>query len=105
MKTSKTTFGRAVMWILLFACPCVAWAQQGTVNHDAVLHRDPAGRSKALEHLTAGARVTLVDATADSGFYHVKTEDERKLWVKAAAVPTGKQPDMLSKDELKLLLQ
>jgi hypothetical protein len=45
------------------------------------LRRDPSTKSKTLEHLAAGARVTLVDATPDGGFYHVKTEDDQVGWV------------------------
>jgi hypothetical protein len=86
----KITFGRAVMWMLFVACPCVAWAQQATISHDAVLHRDPSARSKALEHLIADARVTLVDAAPDSGFYHVKTEDDQVGWVTSKSVNISK---------------
>jgi len=75
------TFGRAAMLIFSFACPCLTWAQLGTVSHDAALHRDPSTRSKTLEHLVAGTRVTLVDAIPDSGFYHVKTEDDQVGWI------------------------
>jgi hypothetical protein len=94
MKALTTTFGQAVMWMLLFGCSCSAWAQQATINRDAVLHRDPAGRSKALEHLIAGARVTLVDVTTDSGFYHIKTEDDQVGWVseKFVSIPKAASP-------------
>jgi len=39
-----------------------------------------------LEHLSKGARVTLVDAGADSGFYHVRTEDDLVGWIFAKYV-------------------
>jgi hypothetical protein len=75
------TFGRAAILILSFAYPCLTWAQLGTVSRAAILRRDPSTKSKALEHLAAGTRVTLVDATPDGGFYHVKTEDDQVGWV------------------------
>jgi hypothetical protein len=75
------TFARAAMLILSFACPWLTWAQLGTVSRNVILRRDPVTTSKALEHLVVGTRVTLVDTTPDSGFYHVKTEDDQVGWV------------------------
>jgi uncharacterized protein YgiM (DUF1202 family) len=69
------------MWILVLTCSYSAWAQNATVNQNVVLHRDPTAKSKALEHLIEGDRLTLVDATSDSGFYHVRTEDDQVGWV------------------------
>lgn len=78
----QVTFERAVMmWVLVLACSCSGWAQQATVNRNVVLRRDPTTKSKALDHLVEGARLTLVDATSDSGFYHVRTEDDEVGWV------------------------
>ncbi len=78
----KVTFQTIVMWILfLIACPCSVWAQQATVNRNVILRRDPSTASPTLEHLPKGARVTLVDASPDSGFYHVRTEDDQVGWV------------------------
>src|SRR5260370_19810213 len=82
----KTIFERTMMWILVIACQCCAWAQLATATRNVVLHRDPSSASKALEHLVAGARLTLVDATPDSGFYHVKTEDDQVGWVSSRNV-------------------
>jgi Bacterial SH3 domain len=61
-------------------------AQEAKTNHNVILRRDPNTSSPALEHLTKGTRLTLVDATPDSGFYHVKTEDDRVGWVFAKYV-------------------
>jgi len=78
----KVTFKRISMWILfLVACPCSLWAQQATVKRSVILRRDPSTKSPALEHLLKGARLALVDATPDSGFYHVRTEDDQVGWV------------------------
>jgi uncharacterized protein YraI len=73
--------------VLLFVLwPSCLRAQEASTNHNVILRRDPTTSSPALEHLTKGARLTLVDATSDSGFYHVKTEEDRVGWVFAKYV-------------------
>ena len=64
-----------IMW------PVCLRAQKVTTNHNVILRRDPSTSSPALEHLSKGARLSLVDALPDSGFYHVRTEDDRVGWV------------------------
>jgi hypothetical protein len=86
----KTIFNPARIWLLVIACQCGAWAQLATATRSAVLHRDPSSASKALEHLVVGARVTLVDAAPDSGFYHVKTEDDQVGWVSSKSISVDK---------------
>jgi Bacterial SH3 domain len=56
-------------------------AQQATVSRNVNLRRDPSTSSPILTHLANGSRLTLIDATADSGFYHVRTEDDQVGWV------------------------
>ena len=88
----RLTFNRVLMCLLLILQWSAAWAQQATVNHNVVLHRDPSSKSKTLEHLIQGDRVTLVDAAPDSGFYHVRTEDDQVGWVSTkdvALAPTA----------------
>ena len=69
------------------------WAQQATVSRNVVLRRDPSTSSPALEHLHKGARLTLVDASPDSGFYRVHAEDDQVGWVFAKYVRiSGTQP-------------
>jgi len=79
---------RASLFIILFFafCPARLVAQEAATNHNVILRRDPTTSSPALEHLTKGARLTLVDALPDSGFYHVKTEDDRVGWIFAKYV-------------------
>ena len=62
-------------------CSSSVWAQQATANRNVILRRDPSTSSPALEHLSKGARLTLVDVTPDGGFYHVRTEDDQIGWV------------------------
>src|ERR1700675_64474 len=87
---------RASLFIILFFafCPTRLLAQEATTNHNVILRRDPPPSSPVLEHLTKGARLTLVDALPDSGFYHVKTEDDRVGWIFAryVSISTAEPP-------------
>src|SRR5882672_9967923 len=83
----KITLGRMALCICLIAtCSGPVLAQQATTNHNVILRRDPSKSSPALEHLVKGARLTLVDATPESGFYHVRTEDDQVGWTWAKYV-------------------
>lgn len=62
-------------------CSSPLLAQQATVTHDVVLHRDPSAKSRKIDILPAGARLTLVEANPDSGYYHVQTENDQIGWV------------------------
>jgi hypothetical protein len=73
---------RMAIWtVFLVATPCSVLAQQGLANHNVILRRDPSTSSPALAHLQKGARLALVDSGPDSGFYHVRTEDDQVGWV------------------------
>jgi len=89
-------FNCARLFIVLFfiVTPLCLRAQEATTNRKVILRRDPTTSSPALEHLIKGARLTVVDATPDSGFYHVKTEDDRVGWVfgKYASISTAETP-------------
>ncbi len=75
----------SILFLVLFLSPC-GWAQEATTNHNAILRRDPSTSSPAIEHLQQGARLTLVDTSTTSGFYHVRTEDDQVGWVFAKFV-------------------
>jgi hypothetical protein len=87
---------RASLSIVLFffLWPSCLSAQEATTNRNVILRRDPTTSSPALEHLSKGTRLTLVDALPDSGFYHVKTEDDRVGWVfaKYVSISTAETP-------------
>ena len=89
-------FNCARLFIVLFfiVTPLCLRAQEATTNRKVILRRDPTTSSPALEHLIKGARLTVVDATPDSGFYHVKTEDDRVGWVfgKYVSISTAETP-------------
>lgn len=76
-------------------------AQEATANRNVNLRRDPSTSSPVIAHLVKGDRLTLVDATASSGFYHVRTENDQVGWVwakyvtvsPAAPAPPSPQPE------------
>jgi uncharacterized protein YraI len=69
-------------------------AQQATVNHNVNLRRDPSTSSPILAHLASGSRLTLVDATTDSGFYHVRTEDDQVGWISSKFITVSSNPPL-----------
>ena len=77
-----SAIGKYLPGLFLFALVCSApgRAQQATVTHNAILRCDPLAKSPVVEDLPAGARLTLVDAGPDSGYYHVRTEDDQVGW-------------------------
>jgi Bacterial SH3 domain len=79
----KITSGRNAVGTLLFllAFSTSVLAQQASVRRNVILRRDPSTSSPVLEHLAKGVRITLVDASPDSGFYHVRSEDDQIGWV------------------------
>ena len=78
MKIACTRLAMGLFWL---CCAYSLWAQDGTANRNVILRRDPSTSGPVVDHLASGARVTLVDATADSGFFHVRTEDDLIGWV------------------------
>jgi hypothetical protein len=82
--------------LLFVVWPSCFCAQEATTNHQVILRRDPTTSSPTLEHLSKGARLTLVDALPDSGFYHVKTENDRVGWVfaKYVTISTAEIPSL-----------
>ena len=74
----QVTLRRATIFALFSViCSSSGWAQLATANRNVILRRDPSTSSPALEHLQQGARLAVVDAARDSGFYHVRTEDTK----------------------------
>jgi hypothetical protein len=78
--------------LFLLACPLAIRAQNATTNRNSNLRRDPTTTSPVIAHLPQGARLTLVDLNPDSGFYHVRTEDDQVGWITSAALTISKAP-------------
>jgi len=68
-------------------------AQQGITKRSVVLRRDPSRSSPILAHLEKSERVVLVDASLDSGFYHVRTEDDQIGWVISSNITVSPVPE------------
>jgi SH3 domain-containing protein len=88
----KRSVVRTLVPALLSLLPMLVPAQEATTSRNANLRRDPSTGSPILVLLHRDARLTLVDATADSGFYHVRTEDDQVGWVYAALVTISSAP-------------
>jgi hypothetical protein len=89
----KIILRRTAMWMLLLGlCPSFAWAQQATTKRAVVLRRDPSKSAPIVAHLAKGDRLMLVQMTADSGFYHVKTEHDQIGWVFSIYVSLSPTP-------------
>jgi hypothetical protein len=86
-KAMRTMFSRAGLILLVcFACSFSVRAQQATTSHNVNLRRDPSTSSPVLAHLAKGARLVVVDSKPDSGFYHVRTEDDQVGWISVKCV-------------------
>ena len=92
----KITSGRTAVGtlLLLFVLSSSVLAQQASIRRNVILRRDPSTSSPVLAHLAKGVRIMLVDASPDSGFYHVRTEDDQIGWVfsKYVTVPESVPP-------------
>ena len=82
----------SISMLFLLACPLAIRAQNATTNRSAILRRDPTTTSPVIAHLPQGARLTLVDLNPDSGFYHVRTEEDQVGWITSAALTISKAP-------------
>jgi hypothetical protein len=89
----RITLRRTAMCILLLGlCPSLTSAQQGATNRAVVLRRDPSRTAPIIAHLVKGERLMLVQMTADSGFFHVKTEHDQIGWVSSNSVTLSTAP-------------
>ena len=77
-----TMFARYLVGVaLLLAVDSSVLAQNATVNRNVLLRRDPSVTSPIVEHLPKSARLVLVESAVQSGFFHVRTEDDQVGWV------------------------
>lgn len=76
----------ALLVLLTVICSSSVRAQEATTNRTVNLRRDPSTSSPILEHLPTSTRLVLLDTSPDSGFYHVRTEDDRVGWIFAKYV-------------------
>lgn len=91
----KRILARAAAVALVSLAPIPLPAQEAATDRNANLRRDPSTRSPVITVLHKGARLTLVDASEDSGFYHVRTEDDQVGWVYAGLLTVSAAPAVL----------
>jgi hypothetical protein len=87
---------RSAAFLMLSLLPVLALAQEAVTNRGANLRRDPSTASPVLSVLGKGARLVLVDAAEERGFYHVRTEDDQVGWVYARLVSVSPAPSAAS---------
>jgi len=90
MKTAFCRFASLTLFALL--CSVSAHAQQAATNHNVILRRDPSTSSPVVAHLSEGSRLVLIDVAPDSGFYHVRTEEDQVGWIFAKYVTVSAAP-------------
>ena len=73
----------SVVRVALIVCLCgpAAFAQDATVTRNVNLRSEPTSASSSVRLLNPPEKLTLVEAEASSGYYHVKTEDGAEGWV------------------------
>lgn len=88
----KTNLRMAALAFLFFSCAACIWAQQATAKRSLVVRRDPSKSSPSVAQVVRGDRLTLIEASADSGYYHVTTEHDVTGWVLASGVTVSQSP-------------
>lgn len=88
---------------VLIVFSSAAYAQQASVVRNANLHADPSTKNPALELLSKGTTLTILDPIPQAGFYHVSTTGGREGWVwaknvtvvgaSASSIPTSTECD------------
>ena len=83
----KATLRRIALGILLLvSCSGGVRAQEATAKRNLVVRHDPSKSSPILARVAKDDRLTLVQTTADNGYYNVKTEQDVVGWALASAL-------------------
>ena len=89
----KATLRRTALGILLLvSCSSCVRAQEATATRNLVVRRDPSRSSPILAHVAKNDRLALLQATANSGYYNVQTEQDVIGWVLANSVSVSQAP-------------
>lgn len=89
----KATLRRTALGILLLiSCSGAGRAQQATAKRNLVIRHDPSKSSPIVAHVAKDDPLTLVQATADNGYYNVKTEQDVVGWALASSVNVSAAP-------------
>ena len=76
----------------LLVTAATAFGQTATVTRNANLRPDPSSSNKPLALLAPPTTLTLLDTNKTSGYYHVKTADDKEGWVWAKDVQITAEP-------------
>jgi SH3 domain-containing protein len=82
-------FEATLLTVLLTFVAVPAFAQQATLKRNSILRSDSSTSSQALEHLKAGARVTIEGAAPKNGYYRAKADDGQEGWVWGKNISLG----------------
>jgi hypothetical protein len=89
----KGTLRRIALGILLLLyCSGGVRAQEATAKRNLVVRRDASKSSPILDHVAKDARLMVLQATAENGYYNVKTENDVIGWVLANSVSVSQAP-------------
>ena len=89
----KATLRRIALGILLLIfCSGAVRAQEATAKRNLVIRHDPSRSSPIVAHVAKDGPLTLLQATADNGYYNVKTEQDVVGWALASSVNVSPAP-------------
>lgn len=91
MKTLRRVLALGIVFLVF--CSASVWAQQATAKRNLVVRRDPSKSSPAIDHVAKDDRLTLIQTTADNGYYQVTTEHDVTGWVLASGITVSQPPD------------
>jgi hypothetical protein len=88
----KATLTRIALGILLLVACSSARAQEATAKRNLVVRHDPSKSSPILAHVAKDDPLTLVQTTADHGYYNVKTDQDVTGWALVSSVNLSPAP-------------
>jgi hypothetical protein len=68
-------------WLCLALCSQALVAQTAVVTRNVYLRQDPSTQNEPITKLLPGQRIQLVESVAVSGYYHIRTNDNRSGYV------------------------
>jgi hypothetical protein len=83
---------RIALGILLLVSCSSARAQEATAKRNLVVRHDPSKSSPILAHVAKDDPLTLVQTTADHGYYNVKTDQDVTGWALVSSVNLSPAP-------------
>ena len=88
----KATLTRIALGILLLVSCRAAQAQEATAKRNLVVRHDPLKTSPILARVAKDDPLTLVQATAENGYYNVRTDQDVTGWALASSINVSPAP-------------